>query len=170
MSQPSEQPRSTRLHIVDHDVMMVAIDGCHVHVEALGIAPAELWNQSLDLVSFIKLLSLALDFGLAEIDCLAFGLADAPLQRDPVRRRAERIVLTTPSVDLGAMVSAQLFPNIGGFASQTFAGKPARSSRLASRGCAWRPSLDTSEGRAIVTRFIIASSFARRASCAACLC
>ena len=170
MAQTGQQLRSTRLHVVDDDVVMATVDWRHVHIEALGVVTAQLRNQRLDLISIVKTLRSTLIAGLAEIDPPALSLAGAANEAHAVRGGTQRRRLAAPSIDLLLVIRTQGLLNIPGFASQTFDGKPAKSSLLASRGCTWRPSLslDTSEGRAPVTRFIPASSLARRSSCCCC--
>ena len=169
MAQTGQQLRSTRLHVVNDDVVVTSVYRRHVHIEALSIAPAELRNQSLDLGSIVKALSLTLVALLPKIDPLALCSTGAADETHAIRRSTQRRSLAPPSIDLLFVVCTQDLENIPGFASQTFDGRSNRSFLLASGGCTWRPpSLDTGEGRAAVTRLIPASSLAKRSSCCCC--
>ena len=164
MAKIGQQPRSTRLHVVDDDVVVRLVDRSDVHIEAECIAPAQLRNQRLNLSGVVEALRRSLIAWLPQIDPLVLPLACAADEGHTVRRGAQRRGLAPPRIDLLPVVCAQGLPNIPGFASQTFAGRPPKSSRPASRGCTLRPSLDTSEGSAVVTRLIPDSSLARRSS------
>ena len=119
---------------------MSGVDGRDVDVEARGVPPAELWNQSLNLIRVIKGLRLCLVPGLAQVDPLTVGFAGAANESDPVCRRSKRFSLAPPSLDFGLMVTSQRLSNVSGLAFHTSVGRSAKSFMPASLGCVCRPS------------------------------
>jgi hypothetical protein len=58
ITQAGQQLRSTRLHVVDDQVVVSLIDWRDVDVEARGVTPAKLRDQCLDLCGIVKALRL----------------------------------------------------------------------------------------------------------------